>query len=677
MASVPGILVAGDLQVNGGSPGLASALLGVSSLLQSFTDQRVLRIVPSNDDTGAPTASTLGWFPWFDASTNATINVAASATSTTVTVTPDPGWTTNQWIAHYVTIVNPLASFYLGFQARAIISANTSDTLTVSSWNGNGWPGGTPVAGQFVIVGKGRWTDYHPVAGWMNLTEIGGGPSRRGGSSYTLDGAGVGYDAGLMRTLQAIYPVAPYFQLSKLAQTYPTVSGWGVTGHNAQVVVTDWFSRMDTAWAELGTADTLDWDLVIFDNSQQDVVDWSSNPTNYLLYEERLTAAIAFFRTATGNPDLKVILVNHDPELQNVTRPGFTGLANQLHRIVALQDPLVRVCSLEGLRLAGANPSYGVENTNRAGYAKAEYWGEAAERLTGVYKRMLDGVTPTEIDGAFPCYLFIGDSIAVGTMSEAYALDLGSYVYTPGTRSDAQQIFNDVEGRFEPYDLTNNSNTNGTINGSGGPEFSLLVALEQRHPDGFGIIKRGVSGSTLIVYIAPYSGGATGGRWSRAYAGSEHFGYLQTLFRNAQEDAFSRLNKQLDLLGVFVTLGTNDGAVLTSPGAGTSGALFAGEVANFVADLRQAFSTRTSGPSLPIIWRKPQLDYSTARVDEIVQIREALEEYALSDSRFALVDCDDLQRLDPGDLHDTPASVVTAGERFAAALATVDLDLVL
>jgi hypothetical protein len=125
------------------------------------------------------------------------------------------------------------------------------------------------------------------------------------------------------------------------------------------------------------------------------------------------------------------------------------------------------------------------------------------------------------------------------------------------------------------------------------------------------------------------------------------------------------LGKQADLKDITVCLGTNDGAV-----AG-GGALFAAELATFVADLRAVFQTRTSGDPLPIIWRQPQLAAATAIADEAVAIREALAAYALTDPKFALVDVDDLERETVSNVHETPDATLIDGQRLVAAGAAI------
>ena len=212
MADVPAVLILGDYMVQGGAPGvLASITSTATSALQTFGDHEVLGIVPADATTGAPTASSLGWYPWYDGNYGATLYTVGSSTSTTITVSPSPGWTVDEFKGRTVTVIN---SATIGFSHRKTITGNTADTLTVASWGGS-----TPAPGRLFFLGTGAWRDYHAAGGWLHSTEIGVVPSTRGGSSWQALGNGVGIDAGLMHRLQEVYPnFDPVVKLAELAQ---------------------------------------------------------------------------------------------------------------------------------------------------------------------------------------------------------------------------------------------------------------------------------------------------------------------------------------------------------------------------------------------------------------------------------------------------------------------------
>ena len=662
MANVPSILLVGDFMVQGGAPGV---LAGVSSAgvteLEVFGDLDVLRITPSNATTGAPTASSVGWYPWFDGAYGATLRAVAASpapTATTISVSPNPGWTTDQFKDRIVSVVN---SSTIGFSNRRPILSNTSDTLTVSSW-----PGGTPTAGQIFFISQGGWTDYHAAAGWLHSTEIGVTVSTRGGSSWQATGNGVGPDAGLIQKLQAIHPAAPRFQLAKYASVANTVGGWSAAGSGVRTAFESFKSDMDTAWAALATGNTLSWDLIVFDNSQRDVLNWVSNPASALLYEAAVTASISYFRTTLGNAFAKVILVNHDRLINNGLSPNSTLYANRTHRSIAAADANVRVISLEGQRLRGDDPSFGLPAENREFYAASVFWDQYATKVADTYELILAGAAPS-IDNGYPTYILLGDSICVGQVNETFTAQLNSPTLTGTVRGSEQGIYNRGSGAVEAYDLADNSNTSGTSVATGGPDISLMHELEQLHPDGFAVIKRASNSSALAAELAPYTGGgADGGLWNSGVA-SEHWDELKADYDGALQYINTTLGKQADVRGVFVILGTNDAAVTGG------GALFEAELDTFVDDLRETFGTRTSGKDLPIIWRKPQLDTVTAKPAEILAIRAALEAKALADKQFALVNVDDLERDATDDIHETPDSTIIDGQRLVTQLSTIAL----
>lgn len=659
MADVPGILIVGDQQVQGGgAEGVVSSVSAVAVAdMDKFNDLTVLRVTPDNPSTGASTSASLSWFPWYDGANDSVFHAISASTSTTATVSPSPGWTTNEFVGRAVTIINAVG---LGFSQRAIITANTADTVTVGSW-----PAGTPTVGHPLFVGRGRFTDYHPVAGWLPFPEIGVAFSTRGGSSWQALGLGVGIDAGLVRQLyEHVYPTAPFFQIAKFANgTAPTVGGWDDATGSLRGLFEAELTRINAAWTPVSGGNTLAWDLLIFDHSQRDVIDWVSTPANFLLYENALEQAIAYFRTQLGNANLKVLLINHDIGINNVTAPTGTLLANRVHRTVALQGANIRCVSMQGERLGAPSPTVWQPSENRGHYASSVYWDQMAVKVRKSYELMLLGAAAA-VDGGIPVYILIGDSIAAGQISEQYLTDLNSPTLTVGPRASEQGIWNPQTGAVEAYDPGDNSNTSGSLTTNSGLECSALVDLEALHPaSGLVLIKRGAGASSLAAELSPYDGNL-GGVWSKG--AGEHYNELQALVAGAFQYINSTLGKQADLKGIFVALGTNDGQI---GAAANGGALFANELATFVADLRADFSTRTSGDALPIVWLKPQLGFANSDDDELRIIRQALEDLAAVDEQFVVRSVDDLERDSTDNIHLNDDAEIEAGQRLVAALA--------
>lgn len=657
MATVPAVLLIGDSMVNGGVPGLDAKIDATGfSEVDSMLDFELGRITPSDDTTGAPTASSLGWWPWYDGMANDTHYTVASATSTTVTASGSPGWTVNQFAGKYVLVVNTLT---VGFSNVVLVTSNTANTLTVASW-----PGGTPSPGNIFWPQVGRWRDYHPVQGFLTVAEIGVTYSQRGGGSWPANAQGVGYDAGLIRRFLEVWDSAPYFQLAKHANSQPTVGAWDTPASGARTTFEAQVAAMAAAWTALATGDTLSWELIIWDNSQQDVLDWVSTPANALLYETAVTDTIAYLRTQLGNANAKVLLVNHDTQINNLLSPNGTLFANRAHRSVAKDGTNVRVVSLEGQRVRGDDPSYYLGTENREFYAAAVAWDQAATKIRDAYELIVAG-DPTTYDGGYPIYLFMGDSIGVGPINETFTGQLDSPLYTDTARASTQGIYNRSTDTVEPYDMADNSNTSGTVRATGGPECSMMALLEQLHPTGFVLVKRASDASSLAAELSAYTGGgSSGGVWDKSVS-SEHWDAFVEDYENALQYVNTTLGKQGDLKGVFVILGTNDAQVTGG------GAVFEAALATFVSDVRETFATRTSGTALPIVWRKPQLDFTGAKPDEIATIRTALEDFAEDDAQFVLVNVDDLERNTTDDIHETPRASLTDGERLVAALSGV------
>ena len=669
MANVPGVLLLGGSQLYGGPIGFdpSSSNVGVS-LLQYFSDWKVMQITPAVAATGASAAASLSWWPWYDEAAADSANVIASATSTTITVSPSPSWTTNAYAGALLRIVNPTT---VGFSHQVRIVSNTGDTLTVAGWGA----AGTPVAGRAFWIGIGRWRDYHPVPGYLHLTELGVTVAQRGGSGALRSGVGVGPDAGLIHDLQAVWPSSPYFQLAKYDVGTAAVVGDIVGGGSFATNFEAWLARVDAAWTARATGNTLAWELVVIDTADNDALDWYSTPANQSQYLVSLQILIAYLRVKLDNPSLRVLLPLHDVNLLNrdsvVTgfgNPGAIAAANRIHRTAAYADANVGLFDLNGVRLYGEFPLNYRPTRNVNAYAAYEYWTSYSAAVVRGYQRLIAN-DPPAIDNGFPVYFLIGDSIAVGLIVENFATLLDSPTLTDSPRPAGQLVYNGSTNDLEVYDLADNSNVNGTPNPTGGPEFSLTDELAERHPDGFLLIKRGVSGSGLASYAVAYSGGIAGGRWSKAYVGTENYAGLLA-DANA---AFALLNadgKQADVRGVFVVLGTNDAGTVAGEGAG---ALFAEELPTFVADLRADLTTRTSGADLPVVWVKPQLAAAGLLADEARDIRAALVARAEADEQFVVVDVDDLERVVADDLHLTPEALVEVGRRLAAAIDEIAL----
>ena len=671
MANVPSIVYIGGLQTIGGiQPRTEFGTLGEYDSI-ALRDTLLHRVVPDDPTTGAPTATALDWFPVFDGTASDTLYAVASGTATTLTVSPDPGWTTNEWAGFKLR--NSRADGIGQQNSDVTVVSNTTDTVTVSAWDA------TPQTASWMWFNIGRWRDTHINRAHRTATEVIGAaiPTRAGASwaNTSSDGQfGVSPVPMLTRELYThVWPVSPYFQIAHYFTHANVTGGFDDTGATERAAFLAEKLRWEAAWTALANGNTQVYEYCILDMSQNDVIGWAATPANLNLYLADLAEMIAWLRSAAvfNDSTLKVILVNHDVALNNVLTPSGTSSVNTWQNLTALLVSDVSVVNFDGLDLPLAQvqtavPTW-IPTENNAAYGAAVYARTIPRALRKRIELLEAGAAPN-VDSAIPVYILIGDSLVVGTGFEAaYSTALDDATLTGTARDSRQKIWNRPTGAVEIYNAHDNSNTSGTVAAAAGPEFSLIEALMRRHPDtDVVLIKRGSGGSCLIASLAAYSAGGNG-RWSKSFAGTEHYDELRTDIENAIQYVNVTLEKQAEVMGFFVGLGTNDQAV------GGGGTLFANEIAAFCANLRTDFGTHTTGNATPIIWQKPQLGANSAINAESLLVRAAIELRAAVDAQFRVVDVDDLARLASDNLHLTPDATVVSGYRYEAELAFVAL----
>lgn len=672
MATIPGVLIFGGVNAHGGRAGNAPDVYSTSSKVSSglagaqFFDHELMRIIPDGSDA-EPTATSLSWWPWFDENLG-TIYTVASATSTTVTVTPDPGWTTDEFSSSTVTTSSSNAGFD---NFKTAVSSNSSATLTVASWDV------TPSAGHKLWLNQGRFSDYHAVTGFRSSGES-SSAATRGGGAVRQDGVGIGYDAGLVRELwQNVYTAAPYFVAAKYTSTSST-DAFAAAG-SARTAFETWLAKLEAAFALRYPSDTLAWSYVLLDQVYEDVDAWiAEHPTTTKrdAYRTNLEALIAYLRGASvlNNSTARFFLSDHSATLRAADETAAVGSSSAsyrrgVHADVALADSNVRAIDFDGAGFStrGATQQAYSRDADQEFYAQSVYWRGGAELISRRIEQWEAG-TPTAADGVLPVYLLIGDSFEVGSITSAYssALDSGSLV--DYVRDERERIWNRTNQALEAYNAHDNSQTSGSTSSTSlaGPEFSLMGSLRALHPQtGFALVKRAGKTSALATQYAAYGANEDGGVWLKSTTG-EHWDALADDVAGAYQAANVQLGKQVQLRGIFVGLGTNDAA--TEGG----GAAFASALGGFVRVLRARFGTVVDGKQVPIIWRLPQLGVADRLYEELVTIRTALRDYASSDGQFIAQNVDDLER-GSDNLNETPAATVKRGRRISTNLATIAL----
>jgi len=668
MATIPGILLFGGTDLQGGSGGVP-AIVSVADVLAGkaatqLFDRDLLRIIP-DDSEGEPAAATLSWWPWMDFNLGDLLTVD-SATATTVTVSPDPGWTTNEHAGAKVSTSS--ANLGLDNQAVAVIS-NTSDTLTVASWTL------TPVVAGSLWLNEGRFSDYAALVGYRSPDEILAVSATRGGGSAITAGVGVGYDAGLLAYLwEDVFSSSPYFVCAKYSNTHDA-SDFASAG-SPRTTAESYVAAAEAAFALKYPSDTLEWRYIFVNHVHQDVDAWIAELpafTQLLSYQSDLEAEITWLRGATmaNNANARILLPNHKTTLReaDATAAGsainMMGTSHAGHALVAADDSLVRTVDFNGQNppTISAELAYSPDEDQIA-YAASFYWREGAKMISKSIELWENG-DGTATDGVMPVYIIFGDSIETGEITTAYSTALDSDVYTATPRDTRQRIWNRTNQTVETYDAHTNTQTSGQSTTNVGAHFSLTHKLMLRHPDtGFVLIQRGSGGSSLAEEVQAYASGSYG-TWLSSVSG-ENWEEFNDDVTNCYAAINTQFGKQAQLRAIYVGLGTNDAF---TAGGGTS---FVNALDNFVAEMRDKWGHVVEGKETPVIWRMPQLGTANRIYDELITIRAALTAKAKADPQFTAHNVDDLERK-ADNLHETAASNVTRGERIDDEIAKIEL----
>lgn len=684
MADVPGVLIISGTsgqggRANGKSVGLTSLAdaVGFNTSVRSLADDvDFLRVLPDDQDegsglTGAGVSDSMEFWPWYDRAQQQSPAFAVASspapTATRVYVDGSSPFVEDALIGRQITVLNDSTQLLIGLEGRYLITDNGTDWVEVASWTGSSTrytEAGTPVAGQLFVVGTGKFTDYHPMAGWISAQEITNAtPSFRGGSSYGQNDRGIGYDAGLLRMLfERVWKASPFFHCAKISNGSAQLVGDLDAAGSSRTAVEDEMVLIESAFTALGSGHTLVWTDIILDYSQEDIGDWGTTPTNALLYKDSVEATIAWLRDSTvcDNVNARVHLISHDPRVRDSASTEFLAtIARQSHQVVAREGANIHLVDLFGVRQRTEAQTQRPD-ANREFYATQEYWTTIPKKMVDSIAGAVLGTTPA-LEESLPTYILITDSLGVGTMNSTWSTQLDSAVLTNTPRGEKQLIWDDGVKQIAQYDPHDNSNTSGSVSDKAGPEYSLMKELEDRHPEGCLLIKRAAGGSTLATELLPYASGSYG-YWLKGVSG-QHYEHLERMVPEAFSYARNSLNRQCDLLGVIVMLGTNDANQAVTNG----GVNFTNALPGFVANLRTDFQTRSTGMDLPIFWRLPMLGLAGQDGTFGPQIRTALAAYAKTDTRFYLYNVDDAL-LDSDNLHETPQFAITHGTRIAEAM---------
>lgn len=653
MPTVPGVLLLSGYGGQGGLPALMP-IPPLGNQLRYLNERDLFRFVPQAAD-GTQLAT---YRPWYDGTSGPQHQVDEGASTTTVIkVTPNPGWTVNQWALRPVTLTSITAAF-LGqaVQVPYGVVSNTADTVTI-----NGTHNFHGLTDWQLRIGQGRFTQYHACPGFV-------GPLGGGGSAWQTGGAGIGPDVRIVPELdRRVFPSSPHFYFAKFCSPGSLATAW-VSGGAARAAFLTELALMNAAAALEGN--TIQWVAAGIDFADNDLRELAANNTlvgtHVGLYQTNMGDFINFLRGsgALNNSGCKILLTNHHPDIWGVGAPlAAAALRNANFALAASMSnvALLEMGDATFAPLAGAQEvaNYNAERQHYSFPSILKY----GDKFVTLTQRMLTAAPAAVASTGFPLYLLLGDSIMVGQIPALWMANTASEKLIgpgPGTvKPDGQYIFNKIANQFEAYNPNTNSNTAGTVTGLAGPESAFIDALSVQHPNGFGVIKIASNGATLVKPVT-YIPNTAGGRWAKT--AGELYPEMLSLVAAAKEHINDVLGLQADFRGIHISLGHNDAP--TAP----DGIAYAAALPAFVTNLRQDLTTRTSGAAFPICFRLPQAGVGGTDPSAIATVRNALELLAKTDGKVRVINCDDLERDRTDDLHENPQSAVTHGYRAAAAL---------
>lgn len=601
--------------------------------------------------------------PFYDSTasdTHYTSTAAANGAGTaTITVTPSPGWTVDQFTGRICTTLAPFVGIpgfpLVRLESKAVLS-NTANQITVAgNWST------LPTAHKF-RVGTGRFLVYNAQPATVGASVFPDITTQGLGGCPAALGIGLGPDAHAVKAFyEKVWPSTPWFHFWKYVSPVGIYSGWRSAG-SARTPFLAELARVIAAAAARGN--TIDWKLIVLDVSQEDIRTWTASAPTYLA---DLTEFLVWLKAQLGAPGAKVQIVNHHPLMLAGTKPGGAYLISTFHNTYARNTPFTTLLDMSTAKF-GRKVQIGVDPAPDDQDYRVQDLLEQGDRMADTYLRQVAGTVTTPLRG-MPVYIMGGDSKCVGGLSTAFISSLASQDLlgaSPTTVRPANQlVYNRATLALERYDPLNNANRSGSVLvGTAGPEITLTSELAKLHPDGFVLVKRGMNSAALSSQLSAFVEGSGGGRWERA--AGENLQALAADMANV-ERLLLAIGMVPDYRGSFWILGTNDSVAVGG------GATFAARLPQFVADVKALFQTRTSGKDAPMVWALPQLGCTGRRPEEVVAIRNALTTQAGQNSQLKIVNCDDLERDRADNLHETPTSQMETGRRLGLALTGIAL----
>lgn len=412
--------------------------------------------------------------------------------------------------------------------------------------------------------GAGAFVRYHYVSGIVV-------PGAKGDNWYGA-GGGITSCTLLMSALWRRHPNG--FKMLKFGVDDAGFGRWKIGGDAWNASRVEW-DKMVAAVAP----DTLDVQACVIDCSATDIV--AESPT----YLGDAREFVKGFR-ATYGALAQVVVVSHRGDFY-VPNPGAARAARQLHQILSRDNARVSVFDMSFAEFGADGQTGGtVLGPNRTTYEAVDYV-DAGARLGQHIDLQLNGVEVGAGRGTgIATYVLLGDSNLIAPFMDPAILLKGGFEGLLGPGGKTQRVGEwiwDAQNKIVvPYDITGVTNSLGSVDNVFGPEVTFLVHVH-RH-----------AGGDVVVFKYAQGGAALT---------SELFDGVWDVIRDSWAEFCAAvvrdLGRVVDCRGAMVVLGRNDGMV----DAAASG--FKARAEQFVDEVRAAFTTRTSGSPLPVVWVQP------------------------------------------------------------------------
>ena len=337
--------------------------------------------------------------------------------------------------------------------------------------------------------------------------------------------------------------------------------------------------------------DTLDVKVVIIDASYNDLIGIN------LTYKADVQSFINAVRDGISNTAL-ILIVNHHPDMYATVIPAGQRTIRTLNTELSLENENVKLFDMAwASEWQPPALSSGVASTTQLFYSTETYV-QAGYRMGRAIDALLAGAPVPGTGQGVATFVMIGDSQSVTAGMNPLLVQLGSQqslLGEPGgTDRIDQWIWNQQSRQVEPYDIVANATNFGEVSGLFGPESTLLKATNDRFPEGRLLFKYGLGGVALTTEAK--TAGATG---AVEKDDGTIFDEIESAWTDCKSAVLRDIQRSADTLGILIVLGDNDAI---SEAAATA---FAAKLPRFIDDVRSVFSTRASGPPIPVVLMQP------------------------------------------------------------------------